>query len=218
MGCDIHLAVEVNHTGKWKRVLPPPSLYTPELQKLARSSHDPFWKVRLKRTWYDERYYTIFGILAGVRDHNVKPISLPRGLPNDMSPELVALSERRGEVGDISLGEHSQSWLLVQELLDHAETSCESEEGYLNPEEYRTLKNFGRPHSWCKNVLGPAQIVTPEAMDELISSGRSIQSGTYTHVSWDFRFKDTYFFKYVVAALVALGDPNYTRIVFGFDS
>jgi hypothetical protein len=59
-------------------------------------------------SWYDDRNYLIFAVLANVRNwHNeIEPISIPRGIPEDISAEsLLRLSN-----------EHSASWLSLEEV------------------------------------------------------------------------------------------------------
>jgi hypothetical protein len=56
---------------------------------------------------FDWRGYGMFGFLADVRNYSaVPPISKPRGLPDDFTREE-----------DDDLGDHSFSWLSVEELL-----------------------------------------------------------------------------------------------------
>lgn len=56
---------------------------------------------------FDWRDYSVFGFLANVRNYSaVPPISEPRGLPEDAV---------QGD--DSGLGDHSFSWLTVEELL-----------------------------------------------------------------------------------------------------
>jgi hypothetical protein len=55
------------------------------------------------------RDYRVFAFLAGVRNtFDIPPLSPPRGLPDDIADD--------GD--DNYLGDHSFSWLAVQELLD----------------------------------------------------------------------------------------------------
>lgn len=118
MGCDIHAYLEVKdpETGKW------------EYHEVDREWHkamtvdiwsedfyNSFYTGRLASTpmVWDSRNYYLFTALAGVRDREdrvVEPISLPRGLPHDVSPHV------RGESNDWSLGGHSHSWVTTLEL------------------------------------------------------------------------------------------------------
>lgn len=60
--------------------------------------------------WYVPRNYQLFGLLAGVRDKSVEPISPPRGLPDDVSTEVWAAHLEEDEQS------HSTSWLTMSEL------------------------------------------------------------------------------------------------------
>lgn len=66
-----------------------------------------------------ERNYALFSALAGVRNYNsVTPISKPRGLPDDfdvIDGDVVKLTYSDTEVW---LGDHSHTWLTLEELLD----------------------------------------------------------------------------------------------------
>lgn len=59
-----------------------------------------------------DRNYDLFSILSNTRnDHNLKFISLPRGLPVDISPELSEVAfENKDDFYD-------HSWLLLNELI-----------------------------------------------------------------------------------------------------
>ena len=68
----------------------------------------------MDREWYTDRCYPVFSVLAGVRQgyaedgDTVWPmISPPRGLPEDHT------------AGDEWLGDHSFTWLMLDEVLDY---------------------------------------------------------------------------------------------------
>lgn len=82
MGCDIHLHVEVKVNNKWEHYSHP--------------------QIR--------RDYRLFGIMAGVRDSSVIPISEPKGLPEDLS--LITRIDRDYD-GEYM---HSESWLDKKEI------------------------------------------------------------------------------------------------------
>ena len=66
------------------------------------------WQVIAGFPPFDWRDYGMYGFLAGVRNYSaVPPISQPRGLPSD-APEV--------DEDDGWLGDHSYSWLSVEEL------------------------------------------------------------------------------------------------------
>ena len=104
MGCDIHAIFQAKDGDKWKDIA----------------------------TGFDEpRHYRLYGVLAGVRNGDIGPISEPRGLPHDFQMD--------GEYHDIAdasfdapwttndgcdphlqkwMGDHSHSWLLGSEMLN----------------------------------------------------------------------------------------------------
>jgi hypothetical protein len=71
---------------------------------------------------YDTRHYLMFSYLADVRNyHGVRPISEPRGLPEDF--KVGGIDYDNGEHNldgrRIWMGDHSPSWLLLSEIRDH---------------------------------------------------------------------------------------------------
>lgn len=109
MGCDIHsFAEKRNAEGKWEQV--------PELH--------PF----------DWRSYGMYGWLAGVRNYSdVPPLSKPRGMPQDVSPDVAAECEHWDGDG------HTHSWLSVDELAGFNYDSA--------VEDRRVTRQTG-PNSW----------------------------------------------------------------------
>lgn len=88
MGCDIHTLAQKRTDGKWETL--------------------PFVP-------FDWRGYGMFGFLADVRNYSaIPPISPARGLPDDIvrpDPNFY------GEHDDhLDIGDHSFSWLTVEEL------------------------------------------------------------------------------------------------------
>lgn len=61
---------------------------------------------------YDRRCYTLFGILAGVRDKMVDPIDYPRDIPDDTTDEIRDNYESWG------FDAHSATYYYLYELLD----------------------------------------------------------------------------------------------------
>lgn len=74
---------------------------------------------KIRDEWFGDRDYTVFAVLAnvrngsgfaGVRTHApIEPISLPRGLPDDMCEEARAYFEHAGY--------HDDSWVMLEEVL-----------------------------------------------------------------------------------------------------
>lgn len=89
MGCDIHICVEVLVNEKWEF----------------------FGYASMNRS------YAMFTRIAGVRKEvtdfrgeNIEPISLPRGIPDDISPLT------KGHVDDWDYDGHSHTWLSSDEF------------------------------------------------------------------------------------------------------
>ena len=117
MGCDIHLAVEVRRDGKWERALPTGGARDPSFVELAVEKGDGWYAKRSAVEFYHNRNYYVFAVLADVRNYeDFRPISQPRGLPEDVSDAVRHLANDTDDDGDIWLGDHSFSWLTLTEL------------------------------------------------------------------------------------------------------
>lgn len=82
------------------------------------------WQVIPDLHPFDWRSYAMFGFLANVRNYSaVTPISDPRGLPPD-----AALGD------EYAYGDHSLSWLSVQELLDFDYDRMTEDRRYMGPD------------------------------------------------------------------------------------
>ena len=114
MGCDIHLFVEArkSENDPW------------ESQDVWTKDEFTEGQLTVDRedAWYSDRCYSLFAILADVRNgfgfagiptgNPVIPISQPRGLPSDCN-NLV-----KQEHSSWGLNAHSESYLSVRELLE----------------------------------------------------------------------------------------------------
>ena len=87
MGCDIHDWAEVRGPdGRWTKcgaVFKNP-FHRPE------DEQNEFWNSPVTDSPYEGRNYRLFAVLAGVRnDYGIVPIVEPRGVPHDVSPEVL---------------------------------------------------------------------------------------------------------------------------------
>lgn len=99
MGCDIHSFAEVRKNGKWEKV----GAVFPELFDNSTTFGDS------PINWRD---YNLYSWLADVRNYLCVPaISPPRGIPDDVSPEVAQANDAWAVVS------HSHSWLSLAELL-----------------------------------------------------------------------------------------------------
>lgn len=179
MGCDIHIVAEVHKNGVW------------ELSDVQVP---------------DDRNYCTFAILADVRNGvgfaGVKtggylpPISFPRGIPKDASSGVHAIWN--DEVDDFWLGDHSHSWLTLQELLAYPYEGDVTVCGMVSAEQAERFRATGEtPKTWCRwtNQEGYEQLEWPQPLRE-----------------------SAWLFGEILNALSPLGNPEDVRIVFGFDS
>lgn len=127
MGCDIWLFAEKRTDNGWELMPAPLDGYSHAAEIEAREDGHPYdcphpyrddvneWPpTSLMRPWFEDRYYYLFGLLAGVRSHDLEPIDDPRGIPSNASPEYRAEAE--------SANGHSASYFTVREVRDHMAT------------------------------------------------------------------------------------------------
>lgn len=252
MGCDIHSFVEVKRKGKWVAV-----------KKVASDWYDAEdepndYKHPFSKHPISNRNYDLFAILANVRNGSgfagcdtgdgFEPISMPRDLPADVSPEVKRESDRMGEDG------HSHSWLKLRELLDDKYwQKTTKHRGWVNVFEYSKFKQNGKPSGWCGGVSGGnVKHVTNKQMDALLQKNivliakvEAMKSrddlskteqkkldaicSTYTQVEWTESYKESVgktFFTVTIPALKRLSSLKLdwkneftdVRIVFWFDN
>lgn len=235
MGCDIHLFLEKRNeaSGKWEAVK---GVNEPEVKSLhsiiekckSRGESTEYWEQRIQEEQngtydfiYSGRNYTLFSILAGVRNScSLKPIREPRGIPSDVSDSVIAGSDEWGPDG------HSHSYLSVKELLEFDWSQGFKREGWVNSEDYKEFKENGSPSTWSRSVGGGGvDHVTNYDMDNFIADngeywafGRS----PYTLVHWNESFKDCVgsFYSWSIPKMKELAgdDLESVRIVFWFDN
>ena len=114
MGCDIHMHVEYrtrinNTTIKWCDG----NLYeVNKFYEIYPNDDEP--KYRRVYLTNESRSYGLFGLLAGVRNREIKPIASPRGFPDDASKSITE------EYNSWGSDAHSASWLTLAELMNAA--------------------------------------------------------------------------------------------------
>lgn len=234
MGTDIHLYVERREGDRWVTCDTwEPGEYDPHVMTVPYGKH-----------FYHNRCYDLFAILADVRNgrgfagtdtgDGFVPIALPRGLPDDMSPEL------RQEVETYL--EHTPSWLLLAELMAYDWTQVTTKRGYVNGTQFDDWNGYRRedgygPHEWCGGVGGGGtQIIAEDEMVKRVREHNELfkdmpwnerKQGlvdklgcTYTQVSWTISYyrAANEFLSETLPRLWRLGKPEDVRIVFWFDS
>lgn len=126
MGTDIHSHVEVYRDGHWHKA-------TGAIVTTFDEWDDPSEP-------FGWRNYGMFGFLADVRNYHGSPvIAEPRGLPDDVSPEVRA--DHGTDDPWYSYGFHSATWLTLAELLayDYDQTFIDQRE---DPPAETTVREF----------------------------------------------------------------------------
>jgi hypothetical protein len=145
MGCDIHLFTErkrsINNEQKWVNV---------DNWKLnpyyAEDDTDEECQYTLNSA-YRHRNYALFSILANVRnDSENKPISEPRGLPEDISEVVKSESDRWDGDG------HSHSFFTMKELYEYYEqNNIVKFSGLVDANGVKEIEAGKMPNWWCKS-------------------------------------------------------------------
>ncbi|NMA74322.1 MAG: hypothetical protein GX963_09225 [Bacteroidales bacterium] len=142
MGCDIHLFTErkrsINNEQKWVNV---------DNWKL-----NPYYKENDEESKYNlnsayrHRNYALFSILADVRNSSKnKPISEPKGLPEDISEVVKAESDKWNGDG------HSHSFFTMKELYDYYEqNNIVKFSGLVDENGAKEIEAGKMPNWWCK--------------------------------------------------------------------
>lgn len=204
MGCDIHAVWQARENGKW---------------------------VDVESTWDRDRHYFLFSWLANVRNGHgfagirtytpIKPISEPRGLPDDFEggedhrTTFEALSPTRREYEEDKehpiawMGDHSHSWLTADEILatpapDKVWCTGIVERGFFNSWDGHT-----EPAEWSGDIGGGGVVVAESPVDVLPET-------THVRIYW-MQSEDilAYFTDEVKRLKAKHGE---VRLVFGFDS
>lgn len=123
MGCDIHIRTEVKISGnKWIAAdLPKEGVYT-------------------------GRSYTLFSILADVRNYNgIKPIANLRGIPDDCCKETLK------DYKDWEMDSHSATWYTLRELENYLRENPKTKHsGMITLEQSEALNRGDIPDYWCR--------------------------------------------------------------------
>jgi len=227
MGCDIHLYTEIlNNKGKWV-----PNDKWEDNPYNYEEEGDPHRGVHYDNQVWSERNYTLFAILADVRNNygfagvnlgnRFNPISDPKGLPHDVSDEIKGESDRWGGDG------HSHSHLSLSELLNYDWLQVITRRGVVNLDNYKSWRwDKECPESWSGTVSGGSvKIVEMEEADKLLDASSSSSSSPFT-TNWyvNIEWRQLYascvekFPLHTIPLLQEMGKPDEVRIVFWFDN
>ncbi len=201
MGCDIHFYVERKIDGKW-------------VQQFKNVPDPGPWKHNSKY-WYTERNYILFGLLAGVRCDDITPLSPPRGIPDDLSDDLLI------EYNEIGISDHSHSYYLLSELLKY-KNDYTIMTGYVNIKNYLKYKKEGSPYDWSDYIPYMCVEIPNDKMERICNNLLSFLDDTkfITEIIWNFpNLKISEDFWNCLDVIKQL-DPNTENIrcVFWFDN
>lgn len=205
MGCDIHAIWQAKKDGKW---------------------------VDVESTWEQDRHYFLFSWLANVRNGHgfagiptytpIKPISEPRGYPDDFvvdgdshpvsDPAVMGRRAEYLEPGDkpeMFMGDHSHSWLTAAEILASPPPAKVWQTGIVGREWFNEWDGVKGPESWSGGISG---------RDIKVAESPTDVTDETTHVRiWWIKPDDT--LKYFTDEVKRLNDLHgEVRLVFGFDS
>jgi hypothetical protein len=224
MGTDIHPHYEIKQNDTW--------VYYDWKKPYVIGEHDDGspkydWSKMFDDPLDIGRNYNLFSILANVRNgfgfagvptgEGFKPIALPRGLPTDVSKEILSMSDYWESDG------HSRSWFMLKELQDFDwENQFTVSSGIVSAKYYEENKHIPNwsPDSYYGGISGFSVVVLD--VDEYNKlEERDSEKEYYVKLQWNHSYKDAvgnYFFEHILTALESLGDPNDVRFVFWFDN
>lgn len=191
MGCDIHCYAEKRDAaGKWN-LIGTFSRDEPEEGSEGYAS---------ATTVYSGRNYNLFAILADVRNgrgfagiktgEGFTPIAEPRGIPDDVCPEVKAIFDQWDIDG------HSHSYHTLRQLLDFDWTQTTGLQGWCNAVEWAKWSRWDRgngnaPDSYCGGVSGMnIKHVTADEMDKLLEPVAKVY--TTERETFAEQYKETY--------------------------
>jgi len=209
---------------------------------------------------YESRNYDVFSILADVRNGHgfagcktgdgFKPISAPKGIPTDLvyvgNPTYPSVAVDGGfrpfpgsyrdqykEEKTYNLGDHSHSWLTLDELLSIDMGSVVKKFGCVSAPDFEKIGDYFKKYrhepkcSYFGGVSGP-NTITMEESDYLVHKQlNTLPEGKDIHVQtwWNETYGEALGLKFSLWLIQLLKDAlqfgcdlKSIRVVFGFDS
>lgn len=228
MGTDIHFFVEARE-----------STQAPWLSVDKWTEEDGYKRVSYLDSFYSDRCYDLFSILAGVRNgygfagvstgSGFVPMGEPRGWPKDLSEELA-----EQEI------DHSASWWTLRDLMDYDWTQETTKSGVVSLQQWAEWMIWGRPKEWSGGISGPrikiveeqelARVMAEMKLDKYkVFREEGVRKAIgmnwfgmeiYTEVEWKVKYYEAgkNFLAGTVPRLWRLGEPENVRCLFFFDS
>jgi hypothetical protein len=151
MGTDIHTALEVKIGGAWTC-----------LTTIEPYDDDDSW-LSPKDSIADDRNYGFFAAMADVRNgfgfagcdtgDAITPIAMPRGIPEDLSPEVQAWYNQGIE--------HTPSWHTLADILAYDWTQPRTQRGWVTHREWARYACAGQPDAWSGDISGGMIVHVP---------------------------------------------------------
>lgn len=226
MGCDIHIVIQRQEPdGAW-RELPWQHVWSHDGKDSAVKG------VPIAPDVFRNRNYDLFGILANVRNgsgfagiqtgEGWPSIADDRGFPDDFDADKALPDPAYPEYGPRSLGDHSFTWVSLDELKafdwDGTETWLY---GVVPAEQYERLSASGEsPDSYCGGTHGPG-IVTYDPDDyKAAKIAGALPKRPHVRMGWPETARSaTYDWPgKVFPWLDSLAEGRPLRLVMGFDS
>ncbi len=215
MGCDIHIAIQCQEPdGQWVNV-PWQQVWTYEGADKAVPG------IPVAPDVFRSRNYDLFGILADVRNGSgFAGIHTGDGWPS-IAPGR-GLPEGVSEPDDYSLGDHSFTWVSLDELKAFPwDTTQTTLYGVVPAEDYERLSAAGEsPTSWSGGISGHGIVTYETDQYRAVKAAGLLSKRPYVRMSWPETARTaTYDWPGKVFPWLdelAAGRP--LRLVMGFDS
>lgn len=213
MGCDIHIRIQVQDESGWHDVSWQP--------KPWRDDEKPKDGIPVAPDCFDSRNYNKFAILANVRNgygfagiktgERWPSIAGDRGLPDGMS-----------EPDDYSLGDHSFTWMTLEELKAFDWHGTKSWlYGCVPANEYERLTTMGQtPTRYSGDVTGPGILIYEPDDYKSAKLRGDLCERPYVRMGWPITAKDATgdWPGEVLPWLDTLAAGRPLRLLMGFDS
>lgn len=230
MGTDIHIYVEEYKNGSWAEIEPPIEA------DWGRMWSD--WRNNDPTPDPEQRNYELFARLANVRNgygfagipifDPVVPLFAERGWPNDTSMEKHTYDNITDEESGRWLGDHSFTYLTMEEALEADWDISTKQVGVVNVENFLKWQDTGEPDVSSGDVSGPGIVIhsDPDVYDAMIKNNE-IRYDDYQRsldlcrIWWTSkRIGNSGFVRWVREVLPTLTsvEPKNVRILIGFDS
>lgn len=188
--------------------------------EISNSDLDYYSPVVAKDWLYENRNYNLFGILAGVREYSINPISEPKGMPSDLCEYI------KSECESWDCDGHTHSYYTFRELIDFDwMSSVVHNEAWVSEKVYKQFKETGDPYPCSGGVYGKnIEKITNKEMDRVLRDKYPWESekSFYTIVSWERPYYE--YGQYLLENIYRYLEDNPTidakniRMVFWFDN